>query len=95
MFFASISDYQRTPGGLLSLTENLDLEAAKAHANERVLQILHDRTLEIPDNRKITIERNTRAVEDWLFKDTYFPVWEKWVGLIYTFYSLISSSFTF
>ena len=64
----------------MSLTENLDLEAAKAHANERVLQIIKDATLEIPNNRVITITRNTSEVVNWLLRDTYLPVWEKWIG---------------
>ena len=62
------------------MTENLDLKAAKAHATERVLQIIKNATLEIPDNRDITIAQNTKAVMEWLFKNTYFPVWEKWIG---------------
>ena len=62
------------------MTEKLDLKAAKAHANERVLQIIRDGTLEIPDNRDTTITQNTKAIMKWLFENTYFPVWDKWIG---------------
>ena len=66
----------------MGLTENLDLDAAKAKllASDVVLSILNSRNIGYPDDSPTTIKRNTKSVINWLITDTYFPEFEKYIG---------------
>ena len=77
-----ISDYQRTLGGLNTLTEHLDLASAKKKlsAADPLKKILDAGSLEIPDNDPITILRNTVLVENWVLNTNYYPEFVKWIG---------------
>ena len=80
-----ISDYPPTAAGLLGLTDSLDLEGALESAADIVKMIIKLARLNInslgeEDNSVLAIKRNIGHIEKWVFNDTYFPLFEKWIG---------------
>ena len=62
------------------MVENIDLAAAKPNAPAKVLVILNERRLDIPDNDPLTIERNTTLIVNWVFNDQFLPLFRKFIG---------------